>query len=275
MIRDPTKFIPPMLGVTADTPFDSEDWWFEIKWDGFRAIISHVNELKIFSRRGDNLLKWFPDLVQLQDILPKGMVVDAEVVAWQNGGPSFAALQSRRPVPHLAIAFDCLFSDGQWHLHEPFYRRREYLEQLPFQEHSLFIVSQGVIGHGNDLFQAARAAQLEGVMAKLRSSRYWPGKRVKYWQKFLSMHREWFVVSGIAKLPTGNWQWGLAEEADGPLVAKVMAPTDWNPELLDRNARALRVEVEFRERTKGGRLRHARIRQWQSNGMEGDHGQTP
>ncbi|MCL4318473.1 MAG: DNA ligase [Firmicutes bacterium] len=275
MNRDPAEFIPPMLGVTAKAPFDSEDWWFEVKWDGYRAIISNVSELKIFSRRGENLLKWFPDLAPLGESLPRGTVVDAEVVAWDNGAPSFAALQSRSSMPHLAIAFDCLFSDGQWHLHEPFRRRREYLENLKVKERSALIVSQGVTGNGIDLFQAARAAQLEGVMAKLRSSRYWPGKRVEYWQKFLSMRREWFFVSGIAKLPTGNWQWGLGEEPDGPLVAKVMAPFDWNPELSHGSTRPLRVEVEYRERTKEGRLRHARIRRWRSVGVQGDHGQAP
>ncbi len=275
MNRDPAEFIPPMLGVTAKAPFDSEDWWFEVKWDGFRAIISNVREFKMFSRRGDNLLKWFPDLAQLSEILPRGTVVDGEVVAWDNGGPSFTALQSRWPVPHVAIAFDCLFSEGQWHLHEPFHRRREYLENLPIQAHSALVVSQGVTGHGIDLFRAARAAQLEGVMAKLHSSRYWPGKRVEYWQKFLSMRRDWFFVSRIAKLSTGHWQWGLAEDPDGPLVSKVMAPADWNIEPLGGNLRALRVEVEYRERTKGGRLRHARIRRWRSDGVEGNHGEAP
>ena len=85
----------PMLATTWPEPFDSQDWWFEVKWDGYRAVVgSDRGEIRARSRRGLDLAGPFPELNSLE--LPDGVVVDGEIAAFDEGGkPSFSLLQRR------------------------------------------------------------------------------------------------------------------------------------------------------------------------------------
>ncbi|MCI0544367.1 MAG: hypothetical protein L0Z49_07970, partial [Actinobacteria bacterium] len=80
----------PMLATPWPKPFDDEDWWFEIKWDGYRAIVSsEMGRVRARSRRGLDLLGRFPELAGLE--VPDGVVLDGEVVAFDEAGrPSFS-----------------------------------------------------------------------------------------------------------------------------------------------------------------------------------------
>ncbi len=259
-----------MLAITAEQPFDSPDWWYEVKWDGYRALIHHHDRLRIYSRRGHDLLARYPELQSLEDVIPRHTIVDAELVAWVNGEPSFAALQRCLPVPHLVMAFDCLYSQHRWHLHKPFSQRRAELEDLVPSASKSLVVLTGVLGTGSHLLEAVRQHQLEGVMAKRMDSRYVPGTRVNTWQKFLVTRRQWFDAVAATPLRTGGWQWWIAEPPGGASIARLPAPPGWHPDApIDANRggllpRPIAVEVEYRSRTEGGRLRHAGIRQWRN-----------
>ncbi|MEZ4651514.1 MAG: hypothetical protein R3E97_22500 [Candidatus Eisenbacteria bacterium] len=86
-------FLPPMLAVLGDAPFDSPDHLFEWKWDGFRALVSRTSEgLTIRSRRDRDLRPRFPDLDFLE-ALPEGCLLDGEIVALEE------ASQLRAPAP--------------------------------------------------------------------------------------------------------------------------------------------------------------------------------
>lgn len=257
-----------MLATTADRPFDSPDWWYEVKWDGYRALIHHQDQLRIYSRRGYDLLSRYPELQVLEDVVPRNTILDAELVAWVDGRPSFVSLQRRLPVPLLMMVFDCIYSRRRWHLHQPFSERRAELEALVPSATQHLVVSTGVHESGCNLFDAVKKTHLEGVMAKRMDSRYVPGKRVNTWQKFLVTRREWFEAVAVTPLKSGGWQWWISERQQRVPVARLPAPAAWHHAALEKASQGsvlappIAVEVEYRSRTEGGWLRHAGIRQW-------------
>ncbi len=265
MERDPARFMPPMLAVTQREPFDHPGWWYEFKWDGYRAIVSQTDTLRIFSRRGDDLLSRFPDLATLKSLLPRPLVLDAEIVAWTGAGPSFAALGKKSAEGcRIVVAFDCLYSEGGWHLDCSHAERRRILEHT-VSSGGLVLVAPGVAERGRWLLDQARRLGFEGVMAKRADSRYRPGLRVTSWQKFLVYQTETFVVGAARRIPTG-WRWRIMEPA-GSVVADIAAPREWWGTGLDGDGWVavkppVYCTLAYRQKTAAGRLRHPVIKSW-------------
>ena len=128
----------PMLATRWPTAFDDEDWWFEVKWDGYRAVVGAANgKVRARSRRGLDLIGPFPELAGLE--VPDGVVVDGEVTAFdEEGRPSFSRLQRRTgfggtgtgaPVGVNLVVFDLLFR-GEDVTSHPYEVRREMLGEL-------------------------------------------------------------------------------------------------------------------------------------------------
>src|SRR4030067_3183865 len=84
----------PMLASSAEAPFSSEDWIFEIKWDGIRAISYVKEELSIKSRNNIELKHNFPELKELETLI-KNAVLDGEIVVMRDGKPDFQTLIER------------------------------------------------------------------------------------------------------------------------------------------------------------------------------------
>ena len=113
-----------MLAGTADAPFDSDHWFFEIKWDGIRAISYIDTDLSIRSRNGREIAGQFPELAELRELAP-GTVIDGEIVAMTRGRPDIQAVLPRLQagsgsvpasfpeVPVTYIVFDILEADGK------------------------------------------------------------------------------------------------------------------------------------------------------------------
>ena len=115
----------PMLATSWPNAFDDEGWWFEIKWDGYRAVVSaEGGKVRARSRRGLDLLGPFPELASLP--IPDGVALDGEVVAFdEQGRPSFSNLQRRTGfggrgtmanVGVNLVVFDVLFAGEQSHI---------------------------------------------------------------------------------------------------------------------------------------------------------------
>jgi len=85
----------PMLAKSADDPFSGDDWLFEIKWDGIRAIVYVDKELSIMSRNGKELTGNFPELAGLALLAP-GTVLDGEIVALDS-----KAFQQEQTAAHI------------------------------------------------------------------------------------------------------------------------------------------------------------------------------
>src|SRR5690606_27369372 len=79
--------IKPMLCKVADSPFTDEEWGFEIKWDGYRALADlREDEPKLYSRNGLDFSRRFAKIHQALKLQPYEMVLDGEIVAYDSEG---------------------------------------------------------------------------------------------------------------------------------------------------------------------------------------------
>jgi len=106
-------------------------WSFEVEWDGFRALVSTEDGLRVRSRRGWNMTEAVPELAAL----PPGLVLDGELVAWNEGEPWFPdvchrVLNRDMTIPLTLIVFDVLAINGDDMTNVPFIERRSALERL-------------------------------------------------------------------------------------------------------------------------------------------------
>lgn len=191
----------PMLATRWAKPFDDEDWWFEVKWDGYRAIVSNDGKIRVRSRRGIDLLAGFPELAQLP--IPDGVVIDGEIVAFDSDGrPSFSLIQRRTGfggagtdarVSVNFVAFDVLYRNGENLLDAPYEDRKAALDDLAIG--SPVVTAAPTRGTGIALFDAVKAQGIEGIVGKRTGSRYLPGKRSPDWRK-ISVKRQMRAVVG-------------------------------------------------------------------------------
>src|SRR5256714_14051965 len=133
-----------MLAKLADALPPAGDYLFEPKWDGFRALVFHGGtELFIQSRDSRPLDRYFPELHDaLLERLPKGSVLDGEIVIATARGLDFDALQLRlhpaasrveklaKQTPSSFVAFDVLAVNGRNLMAAPQTERRSALEKL-------------------------------------------------------------------------------------------------------------------------------------------------
>jgi bifunctional non-homologous end joining protein LigD len=191
----------PMLATRRDEPFDDERWWFEVKWDGYRAIVgAEGGRIRARSRRGLDLLGPFPEVASLE--LPDGVVVDGEIVAFDDRGrPSFSLLQRRTGfggagtgsrVGVNLVVFDVLFH-GEDVTDLPYEERRALLDRLGLP--SPIVVPEPTPTTGKSLYTAVRDQGMEGIVAKRLGSRYVPGRRSDDWLK-ISVRRKLRAVVG-------------------------------------------------------------------------------
>ncbi len=188
------KQYKPMLAHIAEAPFSSDDYIFEVKWDGIRAI-SYVNkELGIRSRNQKELTGSFPELSELND-LTRNTVLDGEIIVMKDGKVDFQILNQRRQstkpeeiaylsgrFPATYIIFDILEKDGEELLDVPLMERKRILKNS-VKEGKFVVLSIFVENTGEAYYQAALEKGLEGIIAKKIQSSYEPGKRSNNWLK--------------------------------------------------------------------------------------------
>lgn len=176
----------------ADLP-SGDDWIFEPKWDGFRAIVFRDGEnLLIQSRDGKPLDRYFPELVDtLLRQLPSRCVLDGEIVIASNGRLDFDALQLRvhpaasriqklaRETPASMVCFDLLCLGDRNLTAEPLHKRLGLLTEV--MQHTSPPLHQTPVTTdrqtAKDWFKRFEGAGLDGVMAKSRMGTYQPDKR--------------------------------------------------------------------------------------------------
>ncbi len=189
-----------MLATLAETLPKGDDWVYEVKWDGYRALgYVRGGDARLVSRRGNDLTERFPELARALSRAVKSpdCVVDGEVCALdEQGRPSFSAMQQgKRGTPIVYEIFDVLEVDGVPIVDLPLHERRERLEQLLDTSVTNVQVS-GFFDDGEALFEAASTQGLEGVMAKRPGSLYAEGRRTRDWVKVKTHGRQEFVICG-------------------------------------------------------------------------------
>ena len=197
------------LATLIDEPFDDDEWLFEIKWDGYRAIatVDAKGALTLVSRNGLDLLAQFSDMAGLADAFQSvPIVVDGEIVSLDDAGRSdFQRLQEHGQRGHhlTFAAFDVLYADGRDRRGEPLEERKALLERLIRPEgDGLVMYSKHVLGAGKALFEQAKRNKLEGIIGKRRDSRY-VGRRTRDWVKIKAQLEQEFVIGGWTE-PRGS-----------------------------------------------------------------------
>src|SRR5436305_15321884 len=185
----PNVPFPPMEAeLVSELPEDAGAWRYEPKWDGFRGVLENDNgELALWSRNGRPLLRYFPELRPLGELLPKGSALDGEIVIARDGKLDFDAMQMRlhpaesrvlklaAEIPATFVAFDLLLWNKQKLHSKPIEERRAELEKVAAGI-SLSPVSDD-IAQGRDWLQTLQAAGFDGVVAKKLGLPYLPGSR--------------------------------------------------------------------------------------------------
>lgn len=197
------EYIRPMLAKLSEQPFDGDEWLFEIKWDGYRAIAEIARgSVKLYSRNGISFENVYPALVSELANLPEGTVLDGEVVALaEDGSPSFQLLQQYNAagdVPLVYYAFDCLRYKGRSVEDKTLIERKEILWSL-LGESPVVRYSEHIAGRGKDFFTAATGRGLEGVMAKKADSVYRQNMRTGAWLKVKVTQTEEAVIAGYTR----------------------------------------------------------------------------
>jgi ATP-dependent DNA ligase len=188
---------PPILPMLAKRIVDipnGDDWIFEPKWDGFRALVFRDDkEIFIQSRDGKSLNRYFPELLKpLKEQLPTACVLDGEIVIASVGGLDFDALQLRihpaasrvrllsEQTPASVVFFDLLSENHVDFRDEPFEVRRRKLESLLSSSKPPIHLTPATRekAMAEDWFRRFEGAGLDGVMAKLAVGIYESDKRV-------------------------------------------------------------------------------------------------
>jgi DNA ligase D-like protein (predicted ligase) len=221
-------FIKPMLAKSVDELPSGKHWIYELKLDGYRALVMKKRRaVTIFSRRGNNLNSMFATIVGAFSFLPDDIIIDGEVVVLdEEGKPSFSALQHSQFTPeslHFYV-FDLVAYEGRDLRKLPLADRRRLLE-----DHALkgmrdpVRLSEVFDATPKQLISAAKQAGLEGVIGKRATSTYESGERSGAWVKYKTNKGQELVIGGY-KPGTNGFEYllvGYYEGRDLIFIAKI------------------------------------------------------
>jgi ATP-dependent DNA ligase len=179
---------PPMEAELVRELPEGDGWVYEPKWDGFRGVLENVGpELALWSRKERPLLRYFPELRPLGDLLPPRSALDGEIVIVREGAVDFDSMQMRlhpaesrirrlsAEIPAEYVVFDVLVWDGEPVWKRPLEERRAELEKVA----GGFRLSPctGDLAEARGWLDRFEALGLDGVVAKRLGVPYLPGSR--------------------------------------------------------------------------------------------------
>ena len=244
----PASPINPMLAKVAPALPEGDGVLFEPKWDGLRALVFRTPDgVLLQGRDGQSLNRYFPELVKvLAEQLPKGCIVDGEIVVNGTQGLDAESLQKRiqmsesligflaRKAPSSFVAFDLLAAGGRNTMALPLKDRRERLERLlAVAKAPLHLTPQTADrAVAADWLARFQGAGLDGVMAKAADAPYQPGKRTQF--KVKHAHTADCVVAGFhwhtdRQEAVGSLLLGLYDEAG--VLQPVGTAAGFSPEM--------------------------------------------
>src|SRR5437773_4968625 len=180
----------PMPLLKRAAPFDDDDWLFELKYDGFRAlaVVEH-GRAQLLSRNGHPFASFSALAQSISDCLPNvRAVIDGEICSLdRRGRPQFKNLMFRRGNPPCFFAFDLLICDGRDLRTDGLIDRKQELRRLLAQSpDSLLKCTEYIDGCGTALFQRVCELDLEGIVAKQKSAPYVTEREQSTWFKILN-----------------------------------------------------------------------------------------
>jgi DNA ligase D-like protein (predicted ligase) len=194
-----------MEAVAASEPFSADDYVFEVKWEGLRALlfVDAGGRARLQNRALEDVTDLVPEIRGAADQVTPQSVLDGEIVAIDaEGRPDRARLAQRlarrlsaEEAPLVYVAFDALFCGGRSLLRQPLRKRKPRLHRAVRSGHHLFCPDH-IEREGTELFEACLERGLEGVVAKHAGSTYVPGQRSPFWLAVEAVKHDNFVVLG-------------------------------------------------------------------------------
>ncbi len=263
----PTSFMlaEPMASAEEIMNYYSKPLIAEFKYDGIRTQIHKKGkEVKIFSRRLDEISFYLPDIVEALKGIKFDFILDSEVISMKNGKPlPFNVIQKRlrrkevseeliREIPFQAIVYDILYFQDKA-IHEiPLKERKKLLESLELPD-GLKLAEYQIVKTSSEiskLFEYSINQGFEGLMLKDPDSPYTPGKRGKLWVK---LKKEFDTIDAVivaAEYGHGkragilsDYTFAVRDGDELKIIGKAYSGlTDEEIEMLDKKLRSLAIE---------------------------------
>lgn len=198
----------PQLATLADEIFDSDEWVFENKYDGYRTLIQiHNGNVELVSRNGLSFNTKYKPLVHAFGIINDDMILDGEIVVEdKNGKSNFQWLQYYQDNPDKGklkcYVFDILYFNGFDLTSLELLQRKKILEALLPKTEDI-IYSDHIFGKGTKALAEAQKKGSEGLIAKKTTSTYHVNKRSKEWLKIKVTNEQEMVIGGYTE-PKGS-----------------------------------------------------------------------
>ena len=275
--------LKPMLLQEIPKPFNNSNYLYEIKFDGYRAFIyACKNKVTVISRNGKDITNIYPELQSIKKIVKdKKVIFDGEIIAVSNGLPNFhnLAMRSKKTItentrfeiPIYFICFDIIYENKDL-TKLPLIKRKVILDTYP--DTSEFIKSESY-SDGLKLFQKIQKLGLEGIVAKEKSSLYYPGKRVNSWLKIKNLKEAKYFIGGFIfnkekySLLLGEYRHKnlyyvgkVSISSNNPLLKQILNQPKTTNKFVNYSEKAtfitpkIKVLVTYLEKTLEGKLRH-------------------
>ena len=203
------ELILPMEPIMRKQVFDSEEFTYQLKWDGVRMLAySGKNQVELINKKLNNRTAQYPELQALISLLHgRQAVLDGEIVAFKDSQPNFPAVMRRdnarkekciamllKEVPISYIVFDLLWDNDKDLRNLPLIERKRHLQNLLRPQNGIHIIED--FPSGSSLFTAVQEANLEGIVAKRKASPYLAGKKHQDWYKIKYRRRQSCIIGG-------------------------------------------------------------------------------
>ena len=242
----PPKFRKLQLATLVDSVPAGNNWFYEIKFDGYRALVAAAgDQVVVYTRSGLDWTDKFAPLarhIAALDLPP--CLIDGEIVAYgKDGNPDFSSLQAVLKRGHGAqdeatdlhfFAFDLLEENGKPLTALGNLERKERLEALLRDAAPPIAVADHVIGAGEKLYEAMCGAGQEGIIAKRADAPY-AGRRSKNWVKVKCTRRQEFIIVGWKESSAKARPFAsllLAQREKGELVYKGNVGTGFDADTM-------------------------------------------
>jgi bifunctional non-homologous end joining protein LigD len=195
----------PMLATLVDKPFDNDEWIYEVKWDGYRALgfCLKNGDVQLLSRNNKQFNEKFYPIYDVMQSWKRDIVVDGEILVINEKGVSnFGSLQNWRSEADgelIYYVFDLIWYEGKDLTGLALTERQQILAAVLPQDDDRIRLSKVFRAKGTDFFGAAEKMGLEGIIAKKADSLYGADTRSKEWLKIKVQKRQEVIIAGFTK----------------------------------------------------------------------------
>jgi len=204
MKKSPYSYnLKPMLATLTDKAFDSKDWVFEIKFDGYRVISKiYDKNVELVSRNYLSFDELFPQIKKELKKVKHNVVLDGEAVILNDEGVSnFQLIQNYKRTRQGYIVyyvFDILWYGDENVEEYPLLERKKLLKKI-LPKSKIIQYSEHFEEKGKKLFAEAKKQGLEGLIAKKTDSKYYENSRTKEWLKIKTELRQEAIICGYTE----------------------------------------------------------------------------